>query len=363
MDVLVVKVYLPTGIRRFTLARDRLTFKEFTERLKTVVTDFSEATHQVTYDDEDGERITFSTDMELLEAIRVAETSSKVLRIYILDKSKQKGPTVTDDLENPTYKSAVHPHVLCDVCDREIVGIRYKCLVCDDYDVCEQCEPTCVHDPGHIMLRICRPKSNLSLTVAMIRQVFSGIPKCAAEQLDHLTMRVCCDLKLDDARSKAPEKKLPNEFPVVIETSEEVSVPANEPVVTEKQKVNENPDDVNVGSSVNCTSPCNEWTLVEDIANNGNNASKEKGETGLMVEESVVTDQPKVSETDEQGKVYRTKRGFYYESTGSHSDPLINGSLQVMVAMGFVNCKSLVDILEKFNGNVNAALNELFLET
>ncbi|KAH9920249.1 uncharacterized protein BXZ73DRAFT_104766 [Epithele typhae] len=33
----------------------------------------------------------------------------------------------------------VHKNVICDVCDREVVGVRHKCLDCPDYDMCENC--------------------------------------------------------------------------------------------------------------------------------------------------------------------------------------------------------------------------------
>ena len=32
-----------------------------------------------------------------------------------------------------------HSHVLCDICDETIKGTRWKCLVCEDYDICSGC--------------------------------------------------------------------------------------------------------------------------------------------------------------------------------------------------------------------------------
>ncbi|KAH9858338.1 hypothetical protein C2E23DRAFT_803657 [Lenzites betulinus] len=33
----------------------------------------------------------------------------------------------------------VHKNILCDICNREIVGVRNKCLDCPDYDLCQVC--------------------------------------------------------------------------------------------------------------------------------------------------------------------------------------------------------------------------------
>ena len=37
-------------------------------------------------------------------------------------------------------KAHIHPHVQCDLCKvGPIVGIRFKCSMCDNYDECESC--------------------------------------------------------------------------------------------------------------------------------------------------------------------------------------------------------------------------------
>ena len=54
-----------------------------------------------------------------------------------------------------------HPNILCDGCDEPIVGPRFKCIACDDFDWCDNCEadPVKKHDKGdhHVFLKINRP--------------------------------------------------------------------------------------------------------------------------------------------------------------------------------------------------------------
>ena len=51
----------------------------------------------------------------------------------------------------------VHKHVACAHCKAEpIVGIRYKCVNCPSYDLCEECEQQALvhHDRTHLFIKI-----------------------------------------------------------------------------------------------------------------------------------------------------------------------------------------------------------------
>lgn len=53
---------------------------------------------------------------------------------------------------------AVHTCVQCDGCGCDpIVGNRFKCTVCDDFDLCQACDDKCIHDQSHPMLRFRTP--------------------------------------------------------------------------------------------------------------------------------------------------------------------------------------------------------------
>lgn len=70
-------------------------------------------------------------------------------------------PAPTTSNNNNEGRRTVHENVVCDGCQGPVVGIRFKCTVCHDYDLCESCElkGASVHDPTHPLLKIAVPQT------------------------------------------------------------------------------------------------------------------------------------------------------------------------------------------------------------
>ncbi|XP_075987031.1 uncharacterized protein LOC142983818 isoform X2 [Anticarsia gemmatalis] len=65
------------------------------------------------------------------------------------------GTEFSDDASAPD-KTKAHSEILCNSCKKPILGYRYKCITCIDYDLCTKCEMFEVH-PEHYMLRVPKP--------------------------------------------------------------------------------------------------------------------------------------------------------------------------------------------------------------
>ncbi|XP_017206323.1 sequestosome-1 isoform X2 [Oryctolagus cuniculus] len=97
---------------------------------------------QAHYRDEDGDLVAFSSDEELTMAM--CYVKDDIFRIYIKEKKECRR-----DHRPPCAQEAprnmVHPNVICDGCNGPVVGTRYKCSVCPDYDLCGACEAKGLH--------------------------------------------------------------------------------------------------------------------------------------------------------------------------------------------------------------------------
>lgn len=91
--------------------------------------------------------------------------NSPVENVHFHEKSNVASPvsgaprgaaaSTSADASSSSALNVLHPNVICDGCDSEIVGYRYKCIECPDYDLCMKCEPK-MHN-HHLMIRITDP--------------------------------------------------------------------------------------------------------------------------------------------------------------------------------------------------------------
>lgn len=78
----------------------------------------------------------------------------------------------------------VHNHIFCNNClVAPLMGFRYKCLVCVDYDLCENCEMKHVHSE-HMMVRI--PNDNCR---GVVSKLIKSFDRCMRESYRESVMR------------------------------------------------------------------------------------------------------------------------------------------------------------------------------
>lgn len=65
------------------------------------------------------------------------------------------GETFIKNLDSNEKKE--HPGIYCNQCKENVVGVRYQCLVCKDFNFCEKCENMFKEEHGHAMLKINSP--------------------------------------------------------------------------------------------------------------------------------------------------------------------------------------------------------------
>jgi len=138
-------------LRRFMVDKEVSTsFSYLQEKLCLVFPQLKQKIFSITWIDEDGDMVTISTDEELI--IALTEMAGPVYKLTVIIKSEKK----TED--NSSDATQVHLGVVCDACEKTpITGHRYKCVVCDDFDLCGSCEAAGRH-PGHNMIRISNPE-------------------------------------------------------------------------------------------------------------------------------------------------------------------------------------------------------------
>lgn len=94
---------------------------------------------------------------------KVTEKLIKALRQIDLKNDNehdfQSFETETKPKPQANHGKQVHRYIYCDHCNVNIAGIRYKCVQCPDFDLCQDCEALVpnVHTDDHFFLKITEP--------------------------------------------------------------------------------------------------------------------------------------------------------------------------------------------------------------
>jgi hypothetical protein len=93
------------------------------------------------------------------EAAAAAELAAEEER-QAREKANATQSPVPEKASSNATPRVRHP-AACDVCKKAIIGVRMKCLNCEDYDMCEACEQRNpvehLHTDGHIFAKIYKP--------------------------------------------------------------------------------------------------------------------------------------------------------------------------------------------------------------
>merc|ERR1719367_2440204 len=140
--------------RRFVVDRDVATsFTYLQEKLVSLFPGaLRRANFALSWIDEDGDKVTIGTDEELVLALTEMVGPTYKINVDIKSNGKEEAA------KSSNAAGEVHTGVVCDSCEKEVAGFRYKCCVCADYDLCGDCEAKGVH-PGHNMIRIATPEN------------------------------------------------------------------------------------------------------------------------------------------------------------------------------------------------------------
>jgi hypothetical protein len=101
---------------------------------------------------------------------------------------------------------AHHPGVSCDGCNSRICGPRFKCIACEDFDLCSSCEslPIKVHALGdhHVFLKIDKPLADAQRLPHFVWQAREVV-----DELSQPSARVQCHQTLQEQRRVKEQQK------------------------------------------------------------------------------------------------------------------------------------------------------------
>merc|ERR1712047_87740 len=142
-------------VRRFVVPQDCSTSLVYLKEKLRSIFGSSLGTFRLSWKDEDEDDVIIETDEELMIGLQEMKGP-----LYKLDVVSLGAPDKIPAEQQPTPQGPQEEHfgVTCDGCQGPVIGFRYKCVKCPDYDLCGKCEAKGFH-PGHNMMRIATPET------------------------------------------------------------------------------------------------------------------------------------------------------------------------------------------------------------
>merc|ERR1712047_241531 len=142
-------------VRRFVVPQDCSTSLVYLKEKLRSIFGPTLGTFRLSWKDEDEDDVIIETDEELMIGLQEMKGP-----LYKLDVVSLGAPDKIPVEQQPTPQGPQEEHfgVTCDGCQGPVIGFRYKCVKCPDYDLCGKCEAKGFY-PGHNMMRIATPET------------------------------------------------------------------------------------------------------------------------------------------------------------------------------------------------------------
>ena len=93
-------------------------------------------------------------EVELTEEEKIKQS----IREMVQSKMKFLEQSILEELSKKENPVIIHKGISCSNCGmKEIIGVRYKCTTCPNFNLCENCEENIDHDDNHVLLKIKEP--------------------------------------------------------------------------------------------------------------------------------------------------------------------------------------------------------------
>ncbi|XP_014905995.1 sequestosome-1 [Poecilia latipinna] len=377
-------------IRRFTVDQDvSCSFEYLSRKVAAVFSNLSGSTCSLFYKDEDGDLVAFSSDDELMMGLSYVKDAT--FRLYIRERKEHRrdfplhafppfafGPPPPP--HGPAHMApppAVHPNVTCDGCEGTVVGTRFKCSVCPDYDLCSACQAQGKHTE-HALLPIWHPLQHWFPRGKWMKrmrhcgmwnqnpnpeqnqnQEQAGAAKPAADSSAPSASQASVDFLKNIGEGVAAMLS-----PLGIDVDIDVEHEGQKTKVTPPTQSGAGPGDVEMNEEGGASN--------EDGANQGSKVSRDSDEEWTHLSSKEVDPstgelqslQPDGRAPPEPGAPQQGPTGLreaaLYPHLPQEADPRLVESLAAMLSMGFSDEGGwLTHLLQAKNGDIGAALDAI----